>query len=66
MKIAIDWYHNNINGNVVQMTDSVELLCITVDPKLNFKQHLKSICKKTSNKARAFLGLHHILNMRRA
>ena len=59
-KLCID-----INGNVVQMTDSVKLLGITIDSKLNFKQHVKSICKKTSNKVRAFLGLLQILTMRR-
>ena len=48
-KLCID-----INGNVVQMTDSVKLLGITIDSKLNFKQHVQSICKKASNKVRAF------------
>ena len=48
-KLCID-----INGNVVQMTDSVKLLGITFDSKLNFKPHVQSICKKTSNKVRAF------------
>ena len=48
-KLCID-----INGNVVQMTDSVKLLGFTIDSKLNFKQHVQSICKKTSNKVRAF------------
>ena len=36
------------------MADSVKLLGITIDSKLNFKQHVQSICKKTSNKVRAF------------
>ena len=49
LKLCID-----INGNVVEMTDSVKLLGITIDSKLNFKEHVKSICKKTSNKVRAF------------
>ena len=49
LKLCID-----INGNVVQMTDSVKLLGITIDSKLNFNEHVKSICKKTSNKVRAF------------
>ena len=49
LKLCID-----INGNVVEMTDSVKLLGITIDSKLNFKEHIKSICKKTSNKVSAF------------
>ena len=31
-----------------------KLLGITIDSKLNFKQHVQSMCKKTSNQVRAF------------
>ena len=61
LKLCID-----INGNVVQMTDSVKLLGITIDSKLNFKEHVKSICKRRQTKSEPFLGLLQILNMRRA
>ena len=44
----------DIDRNVIQMTDSIKLLGITSDSKLSFKQHVQSICKKTSNKVRAF------------
>ena len=44
----------DIHGTVVQMTDSVKLLGVTIDSILNFNQHVQSICKKTSNKVRAF------------
>ena len=61
LKLCID-----INGNVVEMTDSVKLLGITIDSKLNFKEHVMSICKKRQTKSEPFLGLLQILNMRRA
>ena len=44
----------DINEIVIQMTDSVKLLGVTVDLMLNFNQYVQSICKKTSNKTRAF------------
>ena len=49
IKLCID-----INGIVVQMTDSVKLLGLTIDSMLNFNQHVQSICKKASKKVRAF------------
>ena len=48
-KLCID-----INGIMFQMTDSAKLLGVTVDSMLNFNQHVQSICKKASNKFRAF------------
>ena len=49
IKLCID-----INGIVVQITDSVKLLGLTIDSMLNFNQHVQSICKKASNEVRAF------------
>jgi len=49
IKLCID-----INGIVVQMTDSVKLLGVTIDSMLNFNQYVQLICKKASNKVRAF------------
>ena len=49
IKLCID-----MNGNVVQVTDSVKLLGVTIDSMLYFNQHVRSICKKASNIVRAF------------
>ena len=49
IKLCID-----IKGIVVQMTNSVKLLGVTIDSMLNFNQHVQLICKKASNKVRAF------------
>ena len=42
------------HGTVVQMTDSLKLLGVTIDSMLDFNEHVQAICKKTSNKVRAF------------
>ena len=49
IKLCID-----IIGIVVQTTNSVKLLGVTIDSVLNFNQHVQLIRKKASNKARAF------------
>ena len=36
------------------MSDTVKLLGITIDSKLTFNEHVKSICQKTNNKVKAF------------
>ena len=48
IKLCID-----INGIVVQMTDSVKLFGVTIDSMLNLNQHAQSICIKASRKVRA-------------
>ena len=41
-----------INGTVVQITNSVKSLGVTIDSMLN--SHVQSICKKASKKVKAF------------
>ena len=54
-----------INGIVVQMTDSVKLLSVTIDSMLNFNQHVQSICKKTQIKSELFLEVLQTLNAKK-
>ena len=51
----------DIHGTVVQMTDSVKLLGVTIESMLNFNQHVQSICKKTSDKVRTSSRIAPIL-----
>ena len=39
-----------IGNDIIKSSNSVKLLGITIDNKLNFKEHLTNICKKVSNK----------------
>ena len=55
----------DINGIVIQVTDSVKLLGVTIDSVFNFSQHVQSICKKTSNRTELFLELLQILNTKK-
>ena len=43
-----------INGDVIKMSDTVELLGVIIDSKLRFNEHVKIICQKTNNKVKAF------------
>ena len=48
--------HNSsidINGDVIKMPDTVKLLGFTIDSKLRFNEHVRIICRKTSNKVKA-------------
>ena len=49
---------NEINGNVIKIYDTVKLLGVTIDSKLRFNEHVKSICQKTNNIVKAFQGLY--------
>ena len=39
-----------IGNDIIKSVNSVKLLGITIDNRLNFKEHLTNICKKVSNK----------------
>ena len=38
----------NLGDNIVKCEDSVKLLGVTIDFKLNFDEHTSNVCKKTS------------------
>jgi hypothetical protein len=38
----------NLNGNNITCEDNVKLLGVTIDPNLNFNNHISEICKKAS------------------
>ena len=50
IKLCID-----VNGSVIQMTDSLKLLGVTIDSTLNFNQHAQLISKKLQIKSELFL-----------
>ena len=43
-----------INGQPIKTTEEVKLLGITIDSKLQFHNHVEGICKKASQKVKAF------------
>ena len=43
----------NVANNVITGGNSVKLLGVTIDNKLNFDEHVDKICKKANNKLHA-------------
>ena len=55
-----------INGDVIKMSDTVKLLGITIDSKLRFNKHVKTICQKTNDKVKAFSRVERYLEPQKA
>ena len=56
----------DIRGNVIKMCETVKLLGVTSDSKLNFNGHIKTICRKTKNKFKAFSRIARNLDNQKA
>ena len=41
-------YDLNINNSIISSADSVTILAIEIDNKVNFEKHVSAICKKAS------------------
>ena len=48
----------SINNNLIYNENNVDLLGITIDITLSFKQHVSNLCKKASNKIHALFRMH--------
>ena len=55
-----------INGDTIEMSNKVKLLGVTIDSKLRFNEHIKTICQKTNNKFKAFSRVVRDLESRKA
>jgi len=53
----------NIDGKNLNSTQSVKLLGVTIDCKLNFKMHVHEICKNASQKTKALFRIRPYLNI---
>ena len=51
----------NINDSTISSEDSVTLLGIEIDSKLNFKNHVSTICKKASRQLNAICRIQNYL-----
>ena len=54
----------SINDINIKPNDSVKLLGITLDNKLNFEKHISSICKSASCQLNALFRLKHFLGFK--
>ena len=56
----------NIHDKEIKNSSKVELLGITVDSQLKFKNHIDNLCRKASYKLHALLGIRNFLTVERA
>ena len=56
----------NINGQIICASDKVKLLCVTIDKKLTFGQHVKDLCMKVSTKVKALSRLSNYIDLNQA
>ena len=52
----------NVNGIIINSTDTVKLLGVVIDNKLSFYPHVKKLCKSASNKTKALLRVRPFLD----
>ena len=52
----------SFDGKTIKSSDTVELLGITLDKNIIFKQSMQNICHKPNNKTKALLHLRKFLN----
>ena len=50
-----------INNKIIEGSKSVKLLCVTIDNKLSFKEHVTNICNKVSQKLHALARVAHLM-----
>jgi len=48
-----------VNNEEIKTVDNLKLLGVTIDSKLNFTDHLSSICKKASQRIGVLLRLRN-------
>ena len=56
----------NIHDKEIKNSSKVELLGITVESQLKFKNHIDNLCRKASYKLHALLGIRNFLTVERA
>ena len=53
-----------LNGEVINSTNTVKLLGITIDNKLNFNEHINKICKSANQKINALYRFRKFTNIK--
>ena len=52
----------NLNGKIIRTSDSLKILGVTIDNKLNFNEHVNDVCSKASQRVGVIMrlrNLHH-------
>ena len=66
MNLGFSQSSSNIytNGEEIRTTENFKLLGVTLDPKLNFSDHITSICKKASQRIGVLMRLRNLIPMK--
>ena len=52
----------NVENEIIECSNSVKLLGVTIDNKLNFDEHVTKLCKKASQKIHALARISHFMS----
>ena len=51
----------NLNGKIIRTSDSLKILGITLDNKLNFNEHINDVCNKASQRVEVIMRLRNLI-----
>ena len=51
----------NLNGKIIRTSDSLKILGVTLDNKLNFNKHINDVCNKASQRVGVILRLRNLI-----
>ena len=51
----------NLNGKIIRTSDSLKILGVTIDNKLNFNEHINDVCNKASQRVEVIMRLRNLI-----
>ena len=51
----------NLNGKIIRTSDSLKILGVTIDNKLNFNEHINDVCNKASQRVAVIMRLRNLI-----
>ena len=51
----------NLNGKIIRTSDSLKILGVTIDNKLNFNEHINDVCNKASQRVGVIMRLRNLI-----
>ena len=51
----------NLNGKIIRTSDSLKILGVTIDNKLNFNKHINDVCNEASQRVEGIMRLRNVI-----
>ena len=51
----------NLNGKIIRTSDSLKILGVTIDNKLNFNEHINDVCNKANQRVGVIMRLRNLI-----